>query len=213
MIMMSNKVIFLDNDGVICLDNNWGGRTRKWKKYLKTNPENHLLIMAPVEYRFDNFDKKAVKVLNEILTETGAEIIVSSDWRLHATLEELGDYYESQGIAKRPIGMTRTYVEIRKDMPEGTEIANQFYEGEFPYSRADEYEQVRHLEILQYLKDNPEITHWVAIDDLDMGNIEYLWDNMTKERKWGLSNFVRTTIMSEGIKQSGKKEKIINFLK
>ena len=206
------KVIFLDNDGVICLDNNWGGRTRKWKKYLKTNPENHLLVMAPVEYRFDDFDKKAVKVLNEILAETGAEIIVSSDWRLHATLEELGDYYEAQGISKRPIGMTRTYVEIRKEMPEGVEIANQFYEGAFPYSRTEEYEQVRHLEILQYLKDHPEITHWVAIDDLDMGNIEYLWDNRTKERKWGLSNFVRTTIMSEGIKQSGKKTQVLEFL-
>lgn len=208
------KAIFLDNDGVICLDNNWGGRSRKWKKYLKTNPENHLLIMAPVEYRFDDFDKKAVKVLNEILVETGAEIIVSSDWRLHATLEELGDYYESQGISKRPIGMTRTYVEIRKGMPEGVEIANQFYEGAFPYSRAEEYEQVRHLEILQYLKDNPEITHWVAIDDLSMGKrIEANGWQTAHDRAWGLTNFVWTPIMSEGIKQSGKKAQVLGFLK
>jgi hypothetical protein len=205
------KAIFLDNDGVICLDNNWGGRSRKWKEYLKTNPENHLLIMAPVKYRFDDFDKKAVKILNEILTETGAEIIVSSDWRLHATLEELGDYYEAQGISKRPIGMTRTYVEIRKDMPEGVEIANQFYEGTFPYSRAEEYEQARHLEILQYLKDTPEITHWVAIDDLDMGRMVNSW-GQTYERKWGLSNFVHTPRASEGIKQSGIKEQVLKFL-
>ena len=31
---------------------------------------------VPLEYRFDNFNKKAVKVLNEILEETGAEIVV-----------------------------------------------------------------------------------------------------------------------------------------
>ena len=206
------KAIFLDNDGVICLDNNWGGRSRKWKEYLKTNPENHLLVMAPVEYRFDDFDKKAVKVLNEILKETDAEIIVSSDWRLHATLEELGDYYEAQGISKRPNGMTRTYVDIRKDMPEGVEIANQFYKGAFPYSRSEEYEQARHLEILQYLKDHPEITHWVAIDDLDMGTIDTSWGNI-RDKRWGLTNFVHTPRASEGIKQSGKKDQILEFLK
>jgi hypothetical protein len=44
--------------------------------------------------RFDDFDTKSVKILNEILEETGAEIVVSSDWKLHATLEELGEYYE-----------------------------------------------------------------------------------------------------------------------
>jgi hypothetical protein len=206
------KCIFLDNDGVICLDNNWGGRSRKWKEYQKLNPENQLVILAPVEYRFDDFDQKAVKVLNEILGETGAEIVVSSDWRLHATLEELGDYYIAQGISKRPIGLTRTYVDIRKDMPEGVQIANQFYEGEFQYSRTDEYEQVRHLEILQYLKDHPEITHWVAVDDLNMGKeitSKYYGD---ETREWGLDNFVWTPQMSEGIKQCGTKEKIINFL-
>ena len=205
------KVIFLDNDGVICLDNNWGGRSRKWKKYLKTNPENHLLSMAPVEYRFDDFDKKAIKILNEILEETGAEIVVSSDWRLHATIEELGDYYEAQGIIKRPIDGTRTYVDIRKDMPEGVEIASQFYDGPFPYSRAEEYEQARHLEILQYLKEHPEITQWVAIDDLDMGTLDESW-GQTRERKWGLTNFVKTPRAGEGIKQSGKKESVLSFL-
>jgi hypothetical protein len=205
------KVIFLDNDGVICLDNNWGGRTRKWNEYKKANPDQQLLSLAPVEYRFDDFDKKAIKVLNKILEETGAEIVVSSDWRLHATIEELGDYYIAQGISKRPIDGTRTYVDIRKDMPEGVEIASQFYDGPFPYSRSEEYEQVRHLEILQYLKEHPEITHWVAIDDLDMGTIDESW-NYTRERKWGLTNFVKTPRASEGIKQSGIKDKVLSFL-
>ena len=32
-ITMKDKkaILFLDNDGVICLSNNWGGRTKKWK--------------------------------------------------------------------------------------------------------------------------------------------------------------------------------------
>ena len=95
------KVIFLDNDGVICLSNNWGGRNKKWAKYRSENPNssNHKQD-SPVDVRFDNFDEKAVKVLNEILEKTNAEIVVSSDWRFHANLEELGDYYTSQGIIK-----------------------------------------------------------------------------------------------------------------
>ena len=99
------KVIFLDNDGVICLANNWGSRRKKQQKWggLKLSMST---LSIPLEYRFDNFDQKAVKVLNTILKETDAEIVVSSDWRLHATVEELGDYYESQGIIKRPYATT-----------------------------------------------------------------------------------------------------------
>ena len=91
------KVIFLDNDGVICLASNWGSRHKKQKKWgaMKLSMRGSDI---PLEYRFDNFDKKAIEILNQILTESGAEIVVSSDWRFHATLEELGDYYESQGI-------------------------------------------------------------------------------------------------------------------
>ena len=101
------KILFLDHDGVICLSNNWGGRKNKWAKYRSANPETSPNLKdAPVEVRFDDFDSKAVKALNGIIKETGAEIVISSDWKLHATLGELGDYYESQGIIKRPIALT-----------------------------------------------------------------------------------------------------------
>ena len=60
----------LDNDGVICLSNNWGGRTKKWAKYRSENPDSsNEKKDAPVEYRFDDFDTKAIKVLNEIIEE------------------------------------------------------------------------------------------------------------------------------------------------
>jgi hypothetical protein len=111
------KVIFLDNDGVICLSNNWGSRANKRKK------DKISLVMndpdVEVKYRFDYFDKKAIKVLNQVLEETGAEIVVSSDWRLYANLEELGEYYLSEGIVKKPIGvMTDSTVEMLNKMVE-----------------------------------------------------------------------------------------------
>jgi hypothetical protein len=192
------KVIFLDNDGVICLSSNWGSRHKKQKKWGKMKLSMSM-SSVPVEYRFDNFDKKAIKILNEILEETDAEIVVSSDWRLYATLEELGEYYTSQGIIKKPIGVTKKLSEF--DTPNN-----------FVWSREWDLEQVRSLEIKQWLIDHPEVTHWVAVDDLNMGKTR-LYYSMEFEHEWGLENFVYTPLSTEGIKQSGIKEKILSYLK
>ena len=191
------KVIFLDHDGVICLSNNWGGRTKKWAKYRSENPDSSKEKKdAPVSFRFDDFDTKSVKVLNEILEETGAEIVVSSDWKLHATLEELGEYYELHGISKKPISLT-------PNIGTCTVHGNLFI-----WSPRWDLEQTRTIEIKQYLHDHPEITHWVSIDDLNMGKNGEEWKDA-----WAIDNFVLTPKSNEGIKQSGVKEKILKYLK
>jgi len=185
------KVIFLDHDGVICLSNNWGNRFNKQKDWGGRKLSMSTLEM-PVEYRFDNFDEKAVKVLNEILEETGAEIVVSSDWKRWANVEEMGEYYESKGIIKKPISFTDS-------------ILWENYEN-FPWHRNWDLEQTRSLEISHYLGQNPHITHWVAIDDLNM-SLQGEGDT-----QWGLNNFVLTPLNNEGIKQTGIKDKVLKFL-
>jgi hypothetical protein len=195
------KIVFLDNDGVICLSSNWGSRYKKQKKWggRKLSMSNS---EVPVEYRFDNFDKKAIKILNEILEQTGAEIVVSSDWRLHANLEELGEYYTAQGIIKKPIATTDMF----KDIFPAEWSALRF--------RSD-LELERSMEINDWLENHPEVTHWVAVDDLNM-SVEYLSMHFSSkdgsDSKPGLTNFVHTPRSYEGIKQSGIKEKIIKFL-
>lgn len=202
------KVIFLDNDGVICLSNNWGGRFKKQNAFFtEDNPRKGFGDNGPVEVRFDDFDKKAVKVLNSILEETGAEIVVSSDWRFHANLEELGDYYEAQGIIKRPIAVTEKF--HFTDWVEEGFIKDH---GEFPWSRTDDLEQQRHFEIKRWLRDHPEVTNWVAIDDLHMGIHVEKSSYGPHDRDWGLENFVWTPRQNEGIKQSGVKDKVLKFL-
>jgi len=191
------KVIFLDHDGVICLSSEWGGRHKKQRRAGRKLSQS--IESLPVDARFDNFNKKAIDVLNEILEETNVEIVVSSDWKRWATVEEMGEYYESQGIKKKPIGFTKKVMDC--EVPQN-----------FVWSPRFELEQERSLEILQYLKDNPQITHWVAVDDLNMGIPQYheSWGEMDMD--WGLTNFVLTPKGSEGIKQTGIKEKILNFL-
>lgn len=188
------KCIFLDHDGVICLSQNWGSRYKKARKYIEEQDPGYDPIdndSGPISIRFDNFDPGSIKVLNEILEETGAEIIVSSDWKLFATVEELGEYYDLHGIKKKPIDRTL-------NMREFDEAGGSMYE------YRGWRDKMRIVEIKKYLEDHPEITHWVAVDDMDMGHKAH--------RGYGLDNFVHTPKSTEGIKQSGIKNKIIKFL-
>jgi hypothetical protein len=183
------KVIFLDHDGVICLSTEWGSRLKKRQKYCSKHGTTEYSDL-PVEHRFDNFNGKAIRILNEILAETDAEIVISSDWKMHATLEELGMYFEQHSIIKKPIALTPN---LKSFDPETAAL----------FGWKGWLERARCLEIQKWLSENL-VTRWVAVDDLNMSN-EFLQP--------GLENFVLTPRSSEGIKQSGIKEKIINFLK
>ena len=192
------KVIFLDHDGVICLSTEWGSRFKKQTKVGRKLSQS--VESLPVDARFDNFNKKAVKILNEILEETGAEIVVSSDWKRWANVEEMGEYYESKGIIKKPIAFTPNLGQC-----------TWYNDKVWIWSRDWDLEMSRVIEIKQYLHDHPEITHWVSIDDLDMGKTGKKW-GVDFEHDWALDNFVLTPRGNEGIKQSGIKEKVIKFL-
>ena len=195
------KILFLDHDGVICLDNNWGSRRKKQDKW-GGRKLSMSLKEIPLEYRFDNFDKKAIDVLNEILETTGAEIVISSDWKAWATVEQMGEYYEMQGIIKKPIAYTKNLGQCSFQDTKS-----------FIWSSTYDLEQSRYVEITQYLMDHPEITHWVSIDDLHMGrHVENSKYGAFDRDDWGLENFVWTPRPSEGIKQSGVKEKILKYL-
>lgn len=185
------KVIFLDNDGVMCLSTEWGSRRKKKLKYLKQFPNSDQSI--PADIKMDNFNSKAVKILNSILEQTGAEIVVSSDWKLHCTLEELKEMFLKYGVIKAPIDTTPN---------------NLVYESKSFFNSSD-LEQNRIIEIKTWLKDHPEVTHWVAVDDLDLGE---KFGPISGNSNGGLNNFVLTPRSSEGIKQSGIKEKIVSFL-
>ena len=170
------KVLFLDHDGVICLSSEWGGRFKK--KGYDSNPN------TPLDIRMDNFNKKAVKVLNGIIEETGCEIVVSSDWKRWGTIEQMCEMYNNRGI-KEPISCTPDMEDFDPD-------------GHHLLKSTNDYESIRVHEINEWLKNHLEVTHWVAVDDMDLSSLE---------------NFVMTKRpYNEGIKQSGIKEKIMKYL-
>ena len=184
------KVIFLDHDGVICLSNNHGSRFKKNKT--RENPLN-----LPVEQRFDNFDKKAIKVLNRIIEKTDCEIVVTSDWRNWATVAEMGDYYEQQGIIKKPIDYTPFLDNVK--VPD-----------EFKWDRFFGIEQERVLETEDWIRNN-KITKWVSLDDLHLGRT-VINPTGSDVKDWGLKNFIWCPAPFEGIKQTGIEQKVIDFL-
>ena len=191
------KILFLDHDGVICLQKQWGTSALKQEEFIlysqHKDPDfviNHFYDF-PIECRFDNFDKDAVTVLNEILTLTGAKIIVTSDWRKNATLDELGGLYSMHGVSECPIGFTPFFENI--EIPIGIVW-------DFKHIKA----QQRALEISAYINNHSEITQWVAVDDYNM-DIHY-------NSSWGLSNFVHAKDQAKGLNEPGLKESILSFL-
>jgi hypothetical protein len=173
-------ILFLDHDGVVCLSTEWGSRLK--------NKEG-------LDSVFDRFNDKAIKVLNQIIEETDCEIVISSDWRFHAPLEQMQELYRIRGIKKVPIGYTKSgldWKQCRKITPDNDLAAT------------------RSFEILNWLEEHPEVTKWVAVDDLNMSEH---FGEISDNYLFGLTNFVHTPRSKEGIKQSGIKEKIIKFLK
>jgi len=178
------NVLFLDHDGVICLPDQWGKRTES---------------SIDIDSYFDKFDLKARNILNEIIEKTDCEIIISSDWRFHCSLETMGELYIKRDIIKKPYDYTSL---------NGLNIPE-----DFVWNKNFEPQQTRSLEILDYLRTNVNINNWVAVDDLDLRKfITSKKSEILEERKWGLENFVWTNKFNEGIKQCGIKDKIIKYL-
>ena len=93
----NSPIIFLDLDGVLSTVNEFFiTRKEYWNNY----PDAEKLgIRYP-------FNSECVKIFNEILLETGAEIVLSSDWRYHRNLEELDLVFKFNGVIKSPKDLT-----------------------------------------------------------------------------------------------------------
>jgi hypothetical protein len=89
------KTIFLDIDGV--------------------------LVLEDAEEYDDNpppFDKDCVRIFNEILQETNAVIVLSSDWRMVWDLKRLDSIFKFNGVIKSPLDVTSDLNSRRKEIPD-----------------------------------------------------------------------------------------------
>lgn len=82
------KILFLDIDGVLCLPQQYGSRFKK-------------------RTTFDSWDAKCVRALNQIIETADCELVISSDWREHASLGTIQDLFSDRGVVKTPIAYTQ----------------------------------------------------------------------------------------------------------
>lgn len=88
------------------------------------------------------FNKISVDCLNEIIYLTGADIIVTSNWRLKLDLEELKKTFKNRGVDGYIKGITESFISSYEPLPIGN----------------------RGIEILKYIQTN-NINNYVIIDD------------------------------------------------
>ena len=133
---MSKATLFLDIDGVLATHKQYMMNRKKFQD--KNSIAKELNISYP-------FDPKCVKVFNEILDATDADIVLSSDWKLHFSLEDIDKIFKFNGVNKSPIDTT-----VNEDASMSNQTMN------------------RAFQIGEYVT-RKNITNYVVIDDLNVG--------------------------------------------
>lgn len=143
--MELEKVLFLDIDGPLATTDCFKKTEMKFGKRLyKWNP-------------------KCVQILNEILVETNAVIILSSDWRKFFTMDELNEIFKWNGVIQSPVDVTDT---LKRSFSSSSDIDRIFQIG-------------------RYLENN-SIKKWVAVDDLNL-NSDIVKNFVLVEEEEGIS--------------------------
>lgn len=166
-----NKIIFLDIDNVINLDKDGEISNELYSKY-------------GVRCKYD---QNCINILNDIHKEIpDVKLVISSDWKLNFTIDELKDIFKLNGITIPIIGITTDY----------------------SYSVLY-LESTRIKEIKDKLREFDKDIKWCAIDDMNLGISQYT-DIDRKIKISGLKNFVHITSMN-GLAGKGFKERVLKY--
>ena len=160
------KVIFLDIDGVLATDKEF---MRNREKFWEKHP-----AMAELKVPYP-WNEDAVKVFNEILDQTDADIVLSSDWRLHWDIHELKSIFTWNGVKKYPIGVTEDI-----------------------FIGSGNLEMTRAYEINEYVLEH-NVKNYVVIDDLNIGKYMNLTGDDDKFFMTRSSQGIKQTMLKEKI--------------
>jgi hypothetical protein len=114
-----NKYIFLDVDGVL------NHELFYIEKHQHIRHKEH--EDKGEEYDLGDIDEEKIKLLNNLIKDTGAKVIISSCWRLGRHSNDMQKFLEKKGFKGEIIGSTpRLYFQERKNysysVPRGCEI-------------------------------------------------------------------------------------------
>lgn len=131
---MSTSVLFLDIDGVLNSHDYFNRRRGGSLVILERPPQtDHLSPEAR------DIDPDAVALLNRVLAETGAKVVLSSAWRIVHPIEQMRGILRERGFTGELIGITPNH-----------------------------HDSIRWPEIRAWLDAHPEVTRWAAVDDTNL---------------------------------------------
>jgi hypothetical protein len=133
---MTGKAIFIDIDGPL----SWGNWGDGKVKILEGTTHEFTIPYA--------WDKAECDALSEIIKQTDAQLVVSSDWRKHFGFIQLSMIFEHYGIGRWNLLDTTTHFNPRKKLSSSLE-----------WDRA--------CEIEMWVK-SFKPTNWISIDDMKL---------------------------------------------
>lgn len=149
------ELIFLDFDGVMNSQLFWAERSQKERRvhYRKKYLDGDAL------YRGADIDENSINMLNNLVKKTNSQVVVSSTWRNHVSLEDLQTIMNRKGFQYQLFGKTpKLRCEgLKASVPRGLEI-QAFLINNFPDHK--ERDKVRYVildddsDMLLWQKDN-----------------------------------------------------------
>ena len=140
------RVIFLDIDGVLNADCDFGGKS-KHNPYVSSDDGN----------RYCGICRTHVKLLKKIVDRTDAKIVLTSSWKndyndyiRHGYFNRVGKYLYNK---LRALGLSIYDTTIKYDFSGGKN---------------------RGYEISQWLEDHPDVDRWVVLDDEKFSDYDFL---------------------------------------
>lgn len=112
------KIIFLDIDGV--LNSNAYFATELYKQATDGMSDAHVMLVA----HNNHLDPYAIELVNKLVERTGAEVVMSSTWRIKYKPEEMTEMLAGRGARFKIAASTPVlYGKLSERIPRGKEIA------------------------------------------------------------------------------------------
>jgi hypothetical protein len=143
------KIIFLDIDGVLNCENAYRNGECQYQEWIwEDGRKDH----------YQRFCVRSKELLNKLIDETGAKIVISSTWR-HSGIEFMKKVWEIEEMSGEIIGITPSMRAKGYNIPRGMEI--QYYlENDLKFHHIN-WDKV----IQQEYMDKSGVDNYIIIDD------------------------------------------------
>ena len=142
------KIIFLDIDGVLNCESAYRNGECQYQEWVWED--------GRIDH-YQRFCTRSKELLNKLIDETGAKIVISSTWR-HSGIEFMKKVWSMEKMSGEIIGITPSMRTKGIDIPRGMEIQHYLNEMGFTHINWSEKEQQKRM-------DESGVENYIIIDD------------------------------------------------